>query len=263
MIHDAHRRVHQDFRRSNCRTIRSRALIEHRRASISQPLTDFPEARAFWWPRFLRIARWFAGCETARRAKLSRCSMPRSAASIAIPFGERRRSSSRRAPTASSASPTAATPSSTTRPAAPPTEKQVRTGLSPQLTLEAAILRQGGFKDIAGRRVGRASLSMCGCAAAPIAGEAMPDRLQGRHADDAGRPRAGAADRAARQVRRSGQALLLAAASDVDDALRHLRPPRAREGMVGRRRRGDGRMTTLSPSASQCSPNHVRSHLRS
>jgi ATP-dependent helicase/nuclease subunit B len=31
----------------------------------------------------------------------------------------------------------------------PPTEKQVRTGLSPQLTLEAAILRRGGFKGIA------------------------------------------------------------------------------------------------------------------
>jgi ATP-dependent helicase/nuclease subunit B len=28
------------------------------------------------------------------------------------------------------------------------TEKQVRTGLAPQLTLEAAILRQGGFKEI-------------------------------------------------------------------------------------------------------------------
>jgi ATP-dependent helicase/nuclease subunit B len=31
---------------------------------------------------------------------------------------------------------------------APPTEPQVRTGLSPQLTLEAAILRKGGFKNI-------------------------------------------------------------------------------------------------------------------
>ena len=30
-----------------------------------------------------------------------------------------------------------------------PTEPQVRTGLSPQLTLEGAILRQGGFKDLA------------------------------------------------------------------------------------------------------------------
>ena len=37
----------------------------------------------------------------------------------------------------------------------PPTGKQVRMGLSPQLTLEAAILREGGFADIdAGASVG-------------------------------------------------------------------------------------------------------------
>ena len=34
----------------------------------------------------------------------------------------------------------------------PPTGKQVRMGLSPQLTLEAAILREGGFAGIAGRQ---------------------------------------------------------------------------------------------------------------
>src|SRR5215203_1654869 len=27
------------------------------------PLQDYPEARAFWWPRFQRIARWFAAWE--------------------------------------------------------------------------------------------------------------------------------------------------------------------------------------------------------
>ena len=37
----------------------------------------------------------------------------------------------------------------------PPTGKQVRMGLSPQLTLEAAILREGGFEGIdAGSSVG-------------------------------------------------------------------------------------------------------------
>ena len=34
----------------------------------------------------------------------------------------------------------------------PPTGKQVRMGLSPQLTLEAAILREGGFDEHSGRR---------------------------------------------------------------------------------------------------------------
>ena len=31
------------------------------------PLMDRPEARALWWPRFLRIASWFAGWENERR----------------------------------------------------------------------------------------------------------------------------------------------------------------------------------------------------
>src|SRR5204863_76434 len=34
-------------------------------------LQDFPEARAFWWPRFVRIARWFVNFEKARRANAS------------------------------------------------------------------------------------------------------------------------------------------------------------------------------------------------
>ncbi|HTP91504.1 MAG TPA: double-strand break repair protein AddB, partial [Xanthobacteraceae bacterium] len=32
---------------------------------------DFPEARAFWWPRFVRIARWFARWETDRRPAIA------------------------------------------------------------------------------------------------------------------------------------------------------------------------------------------------
>src|ERR1017187_120150 len=31
-------------------------------------LADYPEARAFWWPRFLRIAHWFAQWDGERRA---------------------------------------------------------------------------------------------------------------------------------------------------------------------------------------------------
>ena len=35
------------------------------------PLKDYPEARAFWWPRYERIARWFADFETRRRANMA------------------------------------------------------------------------------------------------------------------------------------------------------------------------------------------------
>src|SRR6476646_4768726 len=80
------------------------------------PLEDYEEARAFWWTRFLRIAGWFAGWERERRAGGSY-------ASLDYKTGQ------------------------------PPTEPQVRSGLSPQLTLETAILRNGGFPGIPGGSV--------------------------------------------------------------------------------------------------------------
>ena len=75
----------------------------------------------------------------------------------------------------------AATRSSTTRPAPRRTEKQVRTGLSPQLTLEAAILRQGGFKDIAAGCVDREFAYVALNGGEPR-GRVKADRVQGRHA---------------------------------------------------------------------------------
>ena len=34
-------------------------------------LEDFPEARAFWWPRFLRIAHWFTRWDAGRRGAIA------------------------------------------------------------------------------------------------------------------------------------------------------------------------------------------------
>ena len=47
----------------------------------------------------------------------------------------------------------------------PPTGKQVRMGLSPQLTLEAAILREGGFDGHSGGQLGQRDSAMSGSAA--------------------------------------------------------------------------------------------------
>ena len=64
------------------------------------------------------------------------------------------------------------------------TEKQVRTGLAPQLTLEGAILRQGGFK---GLRPGSISeIAYVTLKGGEPPGEAKDDRIQGRHARHAG-----------------------------------------------------------------------------
>ena len=112
------------------------------------PLMERPEARALWWPRFQRIARWFSDWEIARRGDIARIDAE-IRGEIQIPLDnartfvlsaradriERRHDGS-----------FAILDYKTGQ---PPTGKQVRMGLSPQLTLEAAILREGGFADIA------------------------------------------------------------------------------------------------------------------
>jgi ATP-dependent helicase/nuclease subunit B len=109
-------------------------------------LEDFPEARAFWRPRFLRIAHWFAHWEAGRRdAAVTIAAEIRGEIEIQLADGVfKLRGVADRVErirdgryvildykTGSARS-----------------EKQVRTGLAPQLTLEAAILRKGGFEDI-------------------------------------------------------------------------------------------------------------------
>ena len=123
----------------------ARELIELGRAHFAG-LEEFPEARAFWWPRFMRIARWFGAWEAGRR--------PVIAAIAAEIRGEIE------IPLAAGAFKLRGVADRIERHAdggyfvldyktgALRTEKQVRTGLAPQLTLEAAMLHRGGFKTI-------------------------------------------------------------------------------------------------------------------
>ena len=109
-------------------------------------IEDYPEARAFWWPRFERIARWFANWEIERRGdiatidaeirgqheiKLEKGTFRLRGIADRIELGNDGRYSIFDYKTGSAR-----------------TEPQVRTGLAPQLTLEAAILRKGGFAKI-------------------------------------------------------------------------------------------------------------------
>ncbi|NVN88436.1 MAG: double-strand break repair protein AddB [Rhodopseudomonas sp.] len=112
------------------------------------PLMEHPEARALWWPRFARIATWFANWETERRLNVLRV-VAETQGQIAIPLdGGRQFILSARADRIEHRRDrTFAILDYKT--GQPPTGKQVRMGLSPQLTLEAAILREGGFNDIA------------------------------------------------------------------------------------------------------------------
>ncbi|TPQ31933.1 double-strand break repair protein AddB, partial [Bradyrhizobium guangdongense] len=119
-----------------------------------KPLMERPEARALWWPRFQRIARWFSDWERAQRTDIASIAAEiRGDIEIVLDNNrkftlnaradriERRRDGSYAI--------------LDYKTGAPPTAKQVRMGLSPQLTLEAAILRGGGFAGIdAGASVG-------------------------------------------------------------------------------------------------------------
>jgi ATP-dependent helicase/nuclease subunit B len=112
------------------------------------PLMDRPEARALWWPRFLRIASWFAGWETERRLNVRTIDAEiRGEISIPLDHGRTFFLSARADRIEHRTDRTYAVLDYKT--GAPPTGKQVRMGLSPQLTLEAAILREGGFANIA------------------------------------------------------------------------------------------------------------------
>jgi ATP-dependent helicase/nuclease subunit B len=120
-------------------------LIRFGRAHFT-PLADYPEAQAFWWPRFLRIARWFVGWDAERRAALARM-QAEIGGSIDIPLKSGSfRLIARADRVEQRGDGHYAIVDYKTGQAR--TEKQVRTGLAPQLTLESAILRQGGFAGV-------------------------------------------------------------------------------------------------------------------
>ncbi len=122
----------------------------HELIALGEPhfaaLEDFPEARAFWWPRFLRVAHWFARWEAERRAGIAAIAaeirgeieIPLGAASFKLRGIADRIERARDGRYVILDYKTGAVRS----------EKQVRTGLAPQLTLEAAMLREGGFRNI-------------------------------------------------------------------------------------------------------------------
>jgi ATP-dependent helicase/nuclease subunit B len=121
------------------------ALIEIGERAFAA-LADYPEARAFWWPRFLRIARWFARYEANRRVGVRKLHTEINGR-LEIPFGAQTFKLSARADRIEARDDGYAIVDYKT--GKPPTEPQVRTGLSPQLTLEAAMLRGGAFDGIA------------------------------------------------------------------------------------------------------------------
>ncbi|MGA7071331.1 double-strand break repair protein AddB [Bradyrhizobium sp.] len=111
------------------------------------PLMERPEARALWWPRFQRIIGWFSEWETARRGDIAAIDAEiRGEIPIHLDNGRTFHLSARADRIERHVDGRFVILDYKT--GQPPTGKQVRMGLSPQLTLEAAILREGGFEGI-------------------------------------------------------------------------------------------------------------------
>ncbi len=112
---------------------------------------DFPEARAFWWPRYERIARWFADFERRRRAGMAAAQgeiRVEIRGELSIAAGDRAFRLTGRADRIERLAPGGYAVLDF-KTGTLPTSKQVQIGVAPQLTLEAAMLRNGAFPGLA------------------------------------------------------------------------------------------------------------------
>lgn len=117
------------------------ALIEEGR-EVFREIAAFPAVHALWWPRFLAIARWYVGWERSRDQIAERHAEIDGRMAVLGGFeltGRADRIDRRR---------DGAYEIIDFKTGAPPSAKQLATGLAPQLALESAMLARGAFRDI-------------------------------------------------------------------------------------------------------------------
>lgn len=139
--------------------------------TLFAPFIDEPEARALWWPRFERIARWFVEWDVARRQNAAHL-FAEISGRIEIDAGTRKFTLRSRADRIEQLR-DGRYAILDFKTGVVPTAKQVVIGLSPQLTLEAAILRAGGF-DAVPAGVSVASLAYVKLSGGEPAGKETP-----------------------------------------------------------------------------------------
>ncbi|MAY67205.1 MAG: double-strand break repair protein AddB [Rhodospirillaceae bacterium] len=108
---------------------------------------DRPAVRAFWWPRFLRVARWFLEVERERRARGCRPLAWEAEGHYLLPTAAgpfRLRCIADRI----DRDPSAGIEIIDYKTGRTPSQKQVESGFSPQLPLEAMVLKAGGFAKV-------------------------------------------------------------------------------------------------------------------
>ena len=113
-----------------------------------RPALSHPAVRAFWWPRFKRIARWFVAREQAGRSRVARSwTEIRGERTVRAPAGPFQLSAHADRIDRLQDGDLAIIDYKTGR---VPSEKQIRAGYAPQLPLEAAIASDGGFEGVPG-----------------------------------------------------------------------------------------------------------------
>ncbi len=110
-----------------------------------------PAVRAFWWPRFQRIAKWFVAHEQQHRSMLKASYVERSGA-ISIPCAGGAFELVAKADRIDVRT-DGAIAIIDYKTGLPPTPKEVLAGFAPQLPLEAAILLKNGFTGIRGTEI--------------------------------------------------------------------------------------------------------------
>jgi ATP-dependent helicase/nuclease subunit B len=150
LLHDILGRFAMDFPKALPADALERLL---RRGADAFRATEeaYPELYAEWWPRFERLAAAFVTWDAGRRAALAEVFAERSGVlAIPLPNGETFSLRARADRIEARADGFFAIVDFKT--GQPPSPKEVFAGFSPQLTLEAAMLMAGGFKDIPAAR---------------------------------------------------------------------------------------------------------------
>ncbi len=128
------------------------AALEEVGRDVFDRFVDNASVRAFWWPRFLRAGAWFVDYERDRR-RITHLEATEARGEIDFPVGDamfRLTCSADRI----DAHENGLFDIIDYKTGTSPTDAQVTTGLSPQLPLEAAILKAGGFEGISASNIG-------------------------------------------------------------------------------------------------------------
>ncbi len=135
-----------------------------------------PSVRAFWWPRFKRIAAWFAAFEAKRRAAGFEPVLIEGRGKLALPEVGGAFALACQADRIDRAA-TGALTIIDYKTGQPPTTAQVEAGLTPQLPLEAALARRGAFNGLDGPHDDIAGLLYLRLSGGRVAGEEKPVKL--------------------------------------------------------------------------------------